>query len=85
MFLPIMASRLMLSLKKVATEQMGLWSLSTMGDLRRGRPDRGTIQFASPFGESYETSETLPPSNEEEIELDSVPKLPRDRGSHQLC
>jgi len=72
-----MASRLMLSLKKVSTEPMELWSLSTMGDFRRGRlPTRGTIRFAP-----HEVSGTLPPPNEEDIEFDSVSQLPPDRGS----
>lgn len=80
MFLPIMTSRLMLSLKKVATEPTGMWSLSTMAR------ERGTIHFASyGFGVSHEISETLPPPNEEGVELDSVSHLPRDSGSQQLC
>jgi len=80
MFLPIMTSRLMLSLKKVATEPMGMWSLSTMG------PGRGTIHFASDvFDGSQGISETLPPQNEEDVELDSVPRLSRDSGPQQVC
>ena len=82
-----MASRLMLSLKKVATETTELWSLSTMGDFRRERfPTRGTtIHFASHVSDvSHGISETLPSPNEEGIELDSVPQLPRDRGSQEL-
>ena len=87
MFLPTMTSRLMLSLKKVGAEPAGLWSLSTTGDLRRGRsPDDGTVRFASNvFDVSHGFSETLPPPNEENIELDSMPKLPWDHGSQQLC
>lgn len=87
MFLPTMTSRLMLSLKKVGAEPTGLWSLSTMGDLRRGgSPVDGTIRFAShAFDISHGFSETFPPSNEEGIELDSVPKLLRDRGSQKPC
>ena len=87
MFLPAMTSRLMLSLKKAATEPTGMWSLSTMGDFRRGRfPGQETIQFASyGFNASYEIQETLPPPNGEDIELDFMPQSPRDRGSQQLC
>lgn len=77
MFLPVMTSRLMLSLKKAATEPTGLWSLETMGDHRRG-----SIQFASHvFDVSHETSESFPPPDEEGIELDFMPQIPRDRGS----
>ena len=87
MLLPIMTSRLMLSLKKAATEPTGMWSLSTMGDFGRGMfSDQETIQFVShEFNVSHEISETLPPPNGEDIELDSVPQMPRDGGSQQLC
>jgi hypothetical protein len=79
MFLPVMTSRIMLSLKKIATERMRLWSLSTMGE-------RGTINFAPlGIGVSQETSEGLPPPDGEDIELDSVLRLPQDRGSRELC
>ena len=75
-----MASRLMLSLKKAATEPTELWSLSTMGDLRRGKfPEQGSIQFTSyGFNASHGVSETLPPPNHEGVELDSMPRLPRE-------
>ena len=80
MFLPTMTSRLMLSLKKVSVEPTGMWSLSTMG------PGWGTIHFASDaFGGSQEISETLPPSDEEGVELDFVPRLSRNSGSQQVC
>ena len=82
-----MTSRLMLSLKRAAAEPTGMWSLSAMGDFGRGMfSDRATIQFAScGFSVSHEISETLPPLNGEDIELDSVPQMPRDGGSQQLC
>ena len=82
-----MASRLMLSLKKASTEP-DIWTLSTMGEFRMGRsPTQATtIHFASHGSDtSGEISETLPSQNEEDVELDYVPQLPRDRGSRQSC
>jgi hypothetical protein len=79
MFLPVMTSRLMLSLKKAASEPTGLWSLSTMGE-------RGTISFASPgIDASQGTSGGLCSPDGEDIELDFVLQLPQDRGSRELC
>lgn len=71
-----MTSCLMLSLKKVATEPTGMWTLSAMA------LERGAIHFALyGFGVLHKTSEILPPLKEEGVELDSVPQLPQDSGS----
>ena len=87
MLLPTMASRLMLSLKKAASEPPELWSISTMGDFGRGGSiGDGTLQFGSrTFDASHEISGIVPPPDEEGIELDSVPRLSQDRGSRQPC
>ena len=80
MFLPMMACRLMLSLKKGAYEPTGLWSLSDPG---RVRPSAGTIQFVSPeFDTSHEVSDTLPrQTGGGSLELGPVPRPSQDRGS----
>jgi len=63
-----MASRLMLSLKKAATEPNGQWSLETMNDPSSGGlAGDGGIRFASQVpGESDEISEDPTPPNEED-------------------
>lgn len=83
MLLPIIASRLMLSVKRAAVEPTGLWSLSTMGGSGRGGPaEDGTLRFASRiFGVSPEAVSTSP-SSEGDIELDSLPK---DCGPQEPC
>ena len=69
-FVPVMASRLMLSLKKAAIEPAGQWSLETMSNC--GRAGTQTIHFASrAFDMSHEIS------NGEDVELESIP---RNRG-----
>ena len=74
MFLPMMACRLMLSLKKAATEPRGLWSLSN----DRERAANETIEFVPPtFEMSCENSDTLAQPSEEDIELGVVPDSPR--------
>ncbi|KAF9643583.1 hypothetical protein BDM02DRAFT_3123236 [Thelephora ganbajun] len=85
MFLPIMASRLMLSLKKAATEPNELWSFSTMANFDTERsPEDGTIRFVSrTFDVPFEISDTTTSPNGEDIELESIPRLPRNRGSRQ--
>ncbi|KAF9783518.1 hypothetical protein BJ322DRAFT_1110412 [Thelephora terrestris] len=73
-FVPIMASRLMLSLKKAANEPHGPWSVETMTDSGRATRRMETIRFASrAFDESHRTSETLSSPNGEDIELESAP------------
>lgn len=76
-FVPVMASRLMLSLKKAAVEPTRPWSIETMSDSGRATH----INFASRvLGASHETLETLPFPNEEGVELDSMPRAPRNCG-----
>jgi hypothetical protein len=78
LFLPVMTSRLMLSLKKVASKRTGLWPLSNMGE-------RGTTSSAPlRIGVSQETS-GVPPPDREDIELDFVFQLPRGRESREPC
>lgn len=81
MLLPIIASRLMLSVKRAAVEPTGLWSLSTMAGSRRGEPaEDGTLQFASQIFGAPPEAVTSP--SEGDIELDSLPK---DCGPQEPC
>ena len=77
--IPIMTSRLMLSLKEAAVEPTEPWSLSTMSDFNTGRDG---VNFASRrvsgLGETVETS-TLP--NEEDMEFKSTHTWPGEGGS----
>jgi len=78
-FIPVMASRLMLSLKKAAVEQTGLWSLPTLyGTSGGARLEDGTLRFASRVpGELYGILEITSPPDDGVIELDFPPKGPR--------
>lgn len=72
---PLMASHLMLSLKKASLEQTGAWSLSTMTNLSRGLPTDVTIRFASQVpGGTCDVPGTLAlrTSVEEGIELEPI-------------
>lgn len=75
-FVPVMASRLMLSLKKAAVEPAGQWSLQTMTDHgRRATMHAETVRFASrAFGVSQEIS------NGGDIELEPLPRSSRSHG-----
>lgn len=80
--IPVMASRLMLSLKKTAAEPGETWSLSTM---TRGFSSEDEVRFASHVsGRLYGISLT-PAALNKDIELDVVPPLPRNRQSCQVC
>ena len=83
-FVPIMATHLMLSLKKAAAEPTGPWSIATMTDVSTGRPPDEAPRFTSRiFGASRETST---PPNEGDVELDSLPSVLRNRRSQQqIC
>jgi len=72
--IPVMASRLMLSLKKATTKPKILWSLDTMASVnRRGSTGNGTINFAPrvPRG-SHKISLAPVAPNEEDMELGTV-------------
>ena len=73
-FVPTMASRLMLSLKRAAAEPYAPWSLSTMTDFGRGTtPELRTIHFAPrTLNGRQEISESLVPQNERDVELQSM-------------
>jgi len=68
---PIMASRMMLSLKKAAVDPNGMWSLSTMSD--HDQAGDGTVHFASrvPSGLGQTSGSSMLP-NEEGVELGPV-------------
>ncbi|KAF9642340.1 hypothetical protein BDM02DRAFT_3124642 [Thelephora ganbajun] len=75
MLVPVMASRLMLSLKKAGVQPKAMWSIPTMTDPSGGRStEDGTIRFASQVpGGLREISLTPAAQNEEGIELDAIP------------
>lgn len=82
MFLPVMTSRLMFSLRKAAVKRTGPPTPSAMGYSDRERlPGDGTLRFVPERTDvSHGASETLTSPNGEVMELDSVPRLLRDRG-----
>ncbi|KAF9781540.1 hypothetical protein BJ322DRAFT_229181 [Thelephora terrestris] len=76
-FVPVMASRLMLSLKKAAVGSTVEWSLDTMTNARSAE-DR-TICFAPRVpGGLHELSLTSTAPNEEDTELGTIPQPPRN-------
>ena len=84
--LPALTSRMMLSLKKVAAEPAGMWSLSTRADFGGGKlpQGNGTVLFA-PFDLSGGTSEPSTLPSEGDIELSPVPRLSQDPRSQKSC
>ena len=81
---PVMASRLMLSLKKATVQLNKPWSLDTMATIDLGMPAEGGVNY--PAQRMHEGSHQIQPAlaapNEEDIELDAVPPLPQDHDSH---
>jgi len=77
-----MVSRLMFSLRKAVDKPPGSW---TMGDSNGGSsPEGGTLHSALQwFSASHEISGILTSLNGEVIELGSMPRSPRDRGSQR--
>jgi len=73
--IPIMASRLMLSLKKAVVDSKLSWSPSVMADLGQGRPVGG-IRFESgvPGGLDGVPGISISP-NEEGVELQSLDSI----------
>ena len=86
LLLPALTSRMMLSLKKVAAEPAGMWSLSTRADFGGGKlpQGNGTVLFA-PFDLSGGTSEPSTLPSEGDIELSPVPRLSQDPRSQKSC
>ena len=83
-FVPVMASRLMLSLKKATVQPSKPWSLDTMTTVSQGTStDDGRTGYSAQRvrGGLDETSPTPAVPNEEDIELGAVPRLPRNRES----
>ena len=76
-FVPIMASRLMLSLRKAAVRTKLLWSLDAMGVSSSGRlPARKIIRFAPQVSSALHDTLTTP-ALDEDIELPAMPQSPR--------
>ena len=73
MFLPMMACRLMLSLKRAASEPTDVWTLSNSGRVRP-MDMNGTIQFVAP---TLDISGTLAELNGEDLELGPISRPPR--------
>jgi len=86
-FIPVMASRLMLSLKKAIAEPEKQWSLGTLTGRRAGTSARdGTIRFAPlSRSEPQGVSQTCAVPKEGDIELDAVLRMPLDRGSRDIA
>ena len=76
-----MASRLMLSLKKTAVQPMKPWSLDTMTTTSGGRsPEDGASYSAQRTHRGLrETSQTPAALDEEDVELNAVPRLSQNR------
>lgn len=84
---PLMASRLMLSLKKASLEHTRAWSFSTATNLNRGLPTDRTMRFASQVpGRTRDVPGTLPSPAivEEGVELESVSRSFRKVGFPQF-
>lgn len=80
-----MASRLILSLKKAGSQRAELWSLPIIDLNPVNSTGDGNARFASRIlDELHETSEASSTLNQEGMELKSVLRLPRNRGSLQL-
>jgi len=81
--IPVMASRLMLSLKKATVQPKILWSLDTMTSTGRGRSaGDGPITFAPTiFRRLHETSRAPVAPNEGDMELGAMSQLPPNRDS----
>jgi len=76
----------MLSLKKAAAGSGGPWSLTTMTYSGKGKsPVGGTPRYVSMAGGLQEPAENSTLPKAEDIELEFVPRSPRDRGSQQPC
>jgi len=83
--IPIMASRLMISLKKAGSEHIGLRSLPTIHlDPISSTSNEGARFAPQVLGESHGVSETSPAQNQEDMELESALRWARDRRSLQL-
>ena len=82
-FVPVMASRLMLSLKKAIDQPNVPWSLEVMTTINWGESARDeTIDFASRVPRGLgEISRASAESSEEDMELGALPRLPRNRDS----
>ena len=82
--IPVMASRLMLSLKKATVQPKMLWPLDTMTSMGRGRSaGDGTINFAPTVPRGlHEISLAPVASDEEDMELGAMPQLPLSRDFH---
>ena len=82
MFLPIMACRLMLSLKKAASEPRGMWTLTNKPGNEGGILTNESLRFvaARPLGASGEIFDTLSPPNGEDVELGEVSQSPWSSG-----
>ena len=86
LLLPVLTSRMMLSLKKLAAEPAARWSLSTRVDFGGGKSPQGngTVLFA-PLDLSGGSSEPSTLPSEGDIELGPVPHLSQDPGSQRPC
>lgn len=79
-FVPVMASRLMLSLKRAAAEPQVVWSLGVMTNPSWGRTEEeATVRFAPRVPEGrHELSFFSAGRGEEDVELELTPRLLRN-------
>ena len=70
---PLMASRLMLSLKKVTVQLNEPWSLDTMATIKLGVPAEGRASYSAQRMHEglHEIQPTLTAPNDEDIELNA--------------
>lgn len=79
--IPVMASRLMISLKKAGSKHTGPRSLPTIDLDPTNSTSNESMRFAPQvFGELHGVSETSPTPNQEDVELDSALRWAQDRG-----
>lgn len=80
--IPVMASRLMISLKKAGSEHTGPRSLPTIDLDPTSSTSNGSMRFAPQvLGELHGISETSPTQNQEDVELESALRWVQDRVS----
>lgn len=75
LLIPIMASRLMISLKKATAQAKIPWSLDTMTTISLGRSTEDGVVNSTPRvpGGLHEISLTSAAQNEEDMELGAMP------------
>ena len=81
---PVMATRLMLSLRKAAVHLNKPWSLDTMATINLRVPAQDRVSYSVQWTHEglHQIQPTLTAPNAKDIELNPVPPLLQDRDSH---